>query len=310
MRNLMYLRNYASTIRELVARGHQVVLFCETEHGKITGEIREAAQQLFSQTGAVQVRPMPQRRGVWATFSQQLRILRDYARYKHPRLAGSTKCAARAGSLLYPPLRSLLEADAPEQAWRKARRWSDLARRVEECLEPPRQTLRALREERPDAVVVTPFVDFNSDQVDLVKATRALGLPCALAVASWDNLTNKGVIQIPPDRLMVWNEAQRREASELHGIAPDKVSVTGAQLFDHWFDRRPSRDREAFCRHVGLDPERPYILYTCSSVFIARQEASFVARWLDSLRNHPDPLLRSAGVLIRPHPGSAKYAEQ
>ncbi len=317
MRNLMYLRNYATTIRELVARGHRVVLLGESEHGKITPEIREAARSLFEQAGpegaepgAVELRPMPARSGLWGPFAQQLRILRDYTRYLDPRLAGSTKCAARAESLLYPPLRDLARTGDPERAWPRARFLSDLARRIEACLPAPGETLKALRDAKPDAVLVTPLVDFNSDQVDLVKATRRLGLPCALAVASWDNLTNKGLIQVAPDRLLVWNEAQREEAAQLHGIPAERVVVTGAQLFDHWFERRPSRDRETFCREVGLDPARPIILYTCSSVFIARQEAGFVKRWLERLRSHPDPLLREAGVLIRPHPGSAKYAAQ
>ena len=33
------------------------------------------------------------------------------------------------------------------------------------------------------------------------------------------------------------------DASRYHGVEPEKVVVTGAQLFDHWFERRPSRSR-------------------------------------------------------------------
>lgn len=309
MRNLMYLRNYGSTIRELSDRGHRVVVFGEAEHGKITPEIREVADSIFDERHSVELRPMPVRSGLWGPFAQQLRILRDYARYMDPRLSSSTKCANRAQSLLYPPLRRLVGGrNGP--SWQRARFWSRVAAHVERCLPPAKETVEALKEARPDAVVVTPLVDFNSDQVDLVKAAHALGIPCALAVASWDNLTNKGLIQVKPDRLLVWNEAQREEAAELHGVPRERVEVTGAQLFDHWFERGPTRDRETFCREVGLDPDRPFVLYTCSSVFIARAEAGFVKRWLQRLRNDPDPRTAGAGVLIRPHPGSSKYAAQ
>jgi hypothetical protein len=167
-----------------------------------------------------------------------------------------------------------------------------------------------LKHHRPDAVLVTPVVDFNPEQVDLIKAALTLGIPCAHAVASWDNLTNKGLVQVHPDRMFLWNEAQREEAAELHGFPPERVVVTGAQLFDHWFERKASRDRRTFCEAVGLDPGKPFVLYTGSSVFIARQEAEFVAGWLGRLRASADPLLRDLGVLIRPHPGSAKYADQ
>src|SRR5690606_34609047 len=168
MRNLMYLRNYGSTIRELAGRRHPLALFCATPPGKITDEIRQAAEALALETDAVSIRPMPRRSGFWAPFAQQLRVLRDFARYQDPRLAGATKCARRAESLLYPPLRDLLAADDREATWRKARRWSARAAAIEACLPPPRAMLSALREAEVDALLVTPLVDFNRDR----KSTR------------------------------------------------------------------------------------------------------------------------------------------
>ncbi len=75
----------------------------------------------------------------------------------------------------------------------------------------------ALRREAWDLVVITPLVDGPS-QHDWLRSARALGIPAVLAVASWDNLTNKGVLFDRPDRTYVWNEIQRREAIELHGL--------------------------------------------------------------------------------------------
>ena len=42
---------------------------------------------------------------------------------------------------------------------------------------------------------------------------------------------------------------------------PERVVVTGAQCYDEWFDWTPT-PRAEFCARVGLDPERPYVLYT------------------------------------------------
>lgn len=55
---------------------------------------------------------------------------------------------------------------------------------------------------------------------------------------------------------------------------------------------------------VGLPDERPFILFTGSSVFIARSvhEVPFVRRWIEGLRAASDPMLREAAVLVRPHP--------
>src|SRR5207248_10861148 len=122
-------------------------------------------------------------------------------------------------------------------------------------------------------------------QTDTVKAARKLGIPVALAVASWDHLTTKGLVKAPPDRAFVWNEFQVREAVDLHGLPADRVVVTGAQLFDPWFDRRPSMTREEFLARVGLDPAAPYVLYVGSSRNIApaEKEIPFVLGWIDGL---------------------------
>jgi hypothetical protein len=122
-------------------------------------------------------------------------------------------------------------------------------------------------------------------------------------VASWDNLTGKGHLRVVPDRVFVWNEIQRREAIEMHCIPADRVVATGAPKFDEWFVRRPRQSPEEFAEHVGLPPDRPYLLYLCSSSFIAPDEARFVAEWLEQLRAHPQ--LSDLGVLVRPHPQNA-----
>ena len=53
----------------------------------------------------------------------------------------------------------------------------------------------------------------------------------------------------------------------MHGVPPERVVVTGAHCYDQWFGRQPSRSRERFCARVGLRPDRPFVLYLCSSLF-------------------------------------------
>jgi hypothetical protein len=138
-----------------------------------------------------------------------------------------------------------------------------------------------------------------------MKSARRLGIPAATCVASWDNLTSKGLLRFVPERVFVWNEIQRREATELHGMPAERVVATGAQLFDRWFERRPSSSRVDFMRKIGLDPARPYVLFLGSSPFVARrsdQEVRFVQDWIEALRTSGDQRLRQLGIAIRPHP--------
>ena len=107
---------------------------------------------------------------------------------------------------------------------------------------------------------------------------------------------------ILPQAVIVWNEIQKREAVELHNVEPNRVLVTGSQLFDEWFSRRPSTTREAFCARVGLRPDRPILLYACSSLLEGSPaEAPFVVQWVKHLRASAHPLLRECGILVRPH---------
>src|SRR5690349_19892373 len=67
----------------------------------------------------------------------------------------------------------------------------------------------------------------------------------------------------------------------------------------------PTTAHEAFCARVGLDASRPFLLYLCSSLFIARDEVTFVRNWIERLRSSTYASVKTCGVLIRPHPGHA-----
>jgi hypothetical protein len=69
---------------------------------------------------------------------------------------------------------------------------------------------------------------------------------------------------------------------------------------------RPSATRDEFCRSLGLDPAAPLVLYMCSSEFVAPREVDFVRRWIAALRQSADPPVRTAGIVVRPHPAHLK----
>ena len=118
---------------------------------------------------------------------------------------------------------------------------------------------------------MTPLVDFASGQEEYLKAARALVIPSALCVHSWDNLTNKGLIHVQPDRVFVWNGAQVREAETMHGIDPEHVVPTGAPCYDQWFTRGPSTTREEFCRKGGIGSAQAL---TCLFLLLAIHSAT------------------------------------
>jgi hypothetical protein len=304
IRHTGYLRHYESVIELLAQRGHDVhVGFNSLPNKAHLG--KEQITKLCQKYPNVSTSEVPNRRDVWKVMLHYLRGMRDYLRYLHPRYARATKLVQRARNH-FGLLTALLFRLIPGMRTDAGQRWMQgLLHWVETSVPSSWHVDQHMLNQRPDVVLVTPLVDFGSRQLDYLKAAQSHGIHNALCVASWDNLTNKGIIQLEPEAVLVWNHDQKHEAVDLHGIPADKVIVTGAQSFDKWFERQPSTTRAQFCERHGLDPALPIILYMCSSAFIAEEEAKYACKWLDALRASGDPVVASANVLMRPHPLNA-----
>ena len=291
------IRYFESVLRSLERNGHEITLVFERERG--LGEL-SAAKNLKRDCPGIGWQFAPQPRLHWAHLASRIRALYDYSRYTHPVYQAAPRQRRRIERRL-PPIDVRL-VKRLERFGEPAIRALQALLRVVETAIPCQAAIQILRKERPDVVVLSPLVEFASRQVDYVKAARWLGVPSVLGVASWDNLTNKGLMRQVPDLVVVWNEAQEREAVEFHGVRPEAVVSTGAHLFDRWFERAPLSSRKEFCGRFDLDPERPLILYFGSSLFIAPNEVDYAERWVELLRSSRDPILRSVSILFRPHP--------
>ena len=300
MRHSGALRNFASTLRALAGGGHRIHLVFMMPDKRGDGRLlRELAEH---HAGITYAWPGDSKaRGVWSALQRGVRTGGDYVRYLAPEYAAAHALRNRAAARVPGRLRALLDR-GPFRTRTGLTLAMHAFASIERAIPPDPRVVDLVAAESPDLVLVTPLVDLGSDQVEYVKAARALGIRTGLAVHSWDNLTNKGVLRIRPDRVFLWNDAQKREAVTMHGVPADDVVVTGAPVYDQWFSRGPGTTREDFCRKVGLDPGRPFVLYLCSSAFIAADEAAFVAKWVAAIRSAPDARLRAAGVLVRPHP--------
>jgi len=295
-----YLRFYDSAIEELAARGHSVAIAVNHFNAKKPVGLKG----LTAYADRVRVLGVvPSHDGMWGDIAFGLRGTMDFMRFLHPRFAVARALRVRIKRKVLPVAYHWLDAipRLPPSAVRAAERALMAAERAIPLCDPMVEFLRA---QKPDVLLVSPLVDAASRQVDWVKAAQALGIRTAVCVASWDNLTNKGLIRIEPELVIVWNEAQKQEAREYHYIPDEKIVVTGAQLFDRWFVKRMTRNRSEFCARVGLPDTRPFLLFTGSSSFISESnaEVAFVRRWEAALRSSSDATLREANVLVRPHP--------
>ncbi len=300
VRHYMYVRYFDSAIVELARRGHQVHI--SADKWELTGGQR-LVERLTEAYPNITAGWTPGReQGGWLELGRQLKLSLDYLRFLDPRYAGTPVLRNRAGERAPRLLRLLVRL--PGLRSRAGVRWlGRTLRRLERGI-PRSPALDAfIRNQQADVVLITPLVELGMPQLDHLLSTQAAGVPAVLCVGSWDHLSSKSILRVAPDRVTVWNNTQQREAVELHGLPSDRITVTGAQCFDRWFDRQPSRSRDAFLSRVGLPAGQPYLLYVCSSLFRGTaNEPRFIERWVQHIRASSDPRLRDIPILVRPHP--------
>lgn len=290
------VRHYESVLRALASRGHEIDLVREPFGDD---EWPPFVLALTNACPGIRLETLPATaKDEWWELAMQFRRARFFLRFLGPAYLNTPALLKRA------------RKRAPRSAVRLAEhfgypgRW--LLGHLLNFLELSTRTLGIYRDflskRRPDVVVLTPLVVLKTAQLDLARAAIELGMRNVFAVASWDHLSSKDQLDFAPQQVIVWNETQKREAVEHHHLDPTRISVTGSQVFDEWFDWRPSTTREGFCQRVGLRSDRPLLLYVGSSLLEeSPPEPTFVARWARYVRESGYPALRDCGILVRPH---------
>ena len=295
-----YMRYYYTTIRALAQRGHTIHLAFDSPDRQARDRLPEKLQQEFR--GQILMERPPKIRGYWKSMSLSLVWGMDYVRYLTPEFKDADRLRKRVEVKINPAFKWMMTRLPLVNSRLGVRLVLRLLRNLYNAIPANKAVIKFINRIEPDVVLVTPLITQGTQQGEYIKAAKELGIPTAHCVASWDNLSSKGLIRGEPHRVILWNDIQKQEALELHGVAPSRVITTGAQNFDEWFERKPSTTRAEFCKKVGLDPERPFVLYMCSSNFMAPNETTVVTRWIEAIRGSSNTEVANFGILIRPYP--------
>ena len=294
-----YYRNFESAIAALAERGHSVHLTAD-EPESLGGQAlveRLAARYpgvTFGFAPSLDEEP-------WFRLARKLRSASDYVRFHDNEFATFRKTRLTLRERIPRGVLRLMDAGIARS--RTARQTLGALLRGGEAMMPISESSRAFIDAHaPDVVLLASVTAWRLPEIDHLRAARSLGTRTGVCVFSWDHLSSKALLRSVPDRILLWNETQKREAVQWHGMPEARIAVTGAQCYDQWFDRAPSRDRASFCRAIGLSAEHPILLYVCSVMTPNPHESRFVLRWIEEIRQSPDPRLRDAGILVRPHP--------
>lgn len=297
----MYYSFFDSTVRFLCEQGHEICIVCRPGFKADGNKSGRALLKLL--------KDLPQVKLVDARFRKKrynlaltVRGLANYANFLRP---GHPMPPSLPWENIY--MRGRLH---PKIYWAvKTRvgaaicstsfvRW--LLRKFETLFKPEPQITEWLDEYKPDVVVESPYI-WNSDlEIEYAKAAKQKGIPTIAAVLSWDNLVSKGTYLVKPDWLFVWNTNLTEEAVNLHEFERENVFITGAPVFDPWFELSPSLNREEFCMQCGVNPEKPYVLFLGSSKTITQLDVEFIKALIAHFEQMDEK--RRPSIVIRPHP--------
>ncbi len=294
--HFQHFRHFDSVVRKLCAEGNTVDVVADTF--EVSSVTDRAVQRAEAEISGISFQKPLGRRDLWKYMIRPVRELLNYTLYfrpGHPSLGLATLWGKYFSKpswsvLKHPGVARFLARDSIQA----------FLRRFEPMVPPSALVLRWLKETKPDLVVASPLVHGRSTELEYIKAANVLHIPTVYALASWDNLTTKGTIHVLPDLVFVWNQPLLEEAVALHRVPRERIVVTGAPTFDYWFQMKPSKSRAEFCRELGMEPHRQYVVYLCTSRGMIEDEESVVLDLAKRLRNNP--VTTDLILLVRPHP--------
>lgn len=299
LHNPAVFRSFERTIHSLCRSGHHVTVLYG-DYGKDV-VVNRALKKNLKEVKNLHAEPIKRR--ARSNRLVHLRELANYANYFRPQHPTPWE-AKRWLRYVTKPIKKRIKRFAVIDQILAAGIVLNFLKTAERLVAPDKQIEKWLKETDPDIVVASPYILPLSPEVEYIKAARKLGISTAVVVLSWDNLTTKGTFHVYPDHVFVWNQTIATEAEQLHDVQPQKIRITGAPVFDFWFDMQPSMTYTDFCRTTGLDASKPYVLYLCSSRYIARDENLFVQELYRSLQQ--SEYRDRFQLLVRPHPLNAQ----
>jgi hypothetical protein len=160
------------------------------------------------------------------------------------------------------------------------------------------KALSLLEEMNPKLVVAT--YPMNLAESIVLRAAQKKGIPTALHLLSWDNITCKGHFPALADYYVAWGPVMRDEFMEYYNIPEEKIYPCGVPHFDAHYHVKQQPDYKGFVEELELNPDAPYLFVAMSSPYFAPMGMDIV-EWL-AQRVNEDVFGPDMQLIVRPHP--------
>jgi hypothetical protein len=136
---------------------------------------------------------------------------------------------------------------------------------------------------KPDLVFNASHIHGFAGELPARVASK-IGIPTAGFVFSWDNLTSRSRILVPYDYYLVWTPEQKTLLRKIYPhVREENIFVTGSAQLDFHFKPEFQLSREELCERIGVDPARPYILWTTGIHTHFREEHKHILNVIEML---------------------------
>jgi hypothetical protein len=149
-------------------------------------------------------------------------------------------------------------------------------------------------------VVVGASADGFPDTPWLI-AAGLMGVPRAVWIRSWDNITTKCELIPDAELFLVWSDLMERELRHYFPRYDHRrVLKIGTPQFDGHQNPKNIIPRKEFCERMGLDPNRPIVLYCTGGTHICQNEHLIIKHVHQAVQELKD--VRNPQLLVRLHP--------
>lgn len=162
-----------------------------------------------------------------------------------------------------------------------------------------RQLIDALA---PKKLISTYPVNYN-EAVLLHYGNAHPGVETWIHLLSWDNVTCKGRFPETADRYIAWGPIMKEELMQYYNVREDRIFMTGVPHFDVHIRVKQNPQHRQYVSRLGLDPDKPYLLFAMSSPRFAPGEIEIVEWLSEAVGNHK---FGETQLVVRPHPQNVK----
>lgn len=111
---------------------------------------------------------------------------------------------------------------------------------------------------KPDLVLLAHL--FEEPEIHVLREAKKRGIRTIGFVNSWDKLTVRCIMRLLPDKLVVFNDINKKEAMMHNEVKEADIFVSGIPQYDYYF-RPEVSSRADFFRSIGVDFSKKLIVY-------------------------------------------------